>query len=80
MRLFKKGHILGIIPTKELFKDMNYSQSYCKMNASTSFAFTEGLLLKGTKRQYSGQMSQIFKTVKTIEIWPIGQTEVCDKI
>ena len=26
------------------------------------------LLSKGTKRQYSGQMSQIFKTVKSIEI------------
>ena len=33
--------------------------------------------LKGTKRQYSGQMSQIFKTIKTIEIHSVSQTEVC---
>ena len=36
--------------------------------------------LKGTKRQYSGQMSQIFKTVKSIEIQPVRPTEVCGKV
>ena len=35
--------------------------------------------LKGTKRQYSGSMSQIFKTVKTIEMQPVRPTEVCGK-
>ena len=33
-------------------------------------------ILKGTKRQFSGQMSQIFKSVKTIDIQPVRQTEV----
>ena len=37
-------------------------------------------LLKGTKRQYSGQLSQIFKNVKTIEIQPVRQSEVCGKV
>ena len=36
--------------------------------------------LKGTKRQYSGQMSQIFKTVKSIEIHSVRPTEVCGKV
>ena len=36
--------------------------------------------LKGTKRQYSGQMSQILKTVKSIEIHPVRPTEVCGKV
>ena len=45
-----------------------------------SFSFSLFLLLKGTKRQYSGQMSQIFKTVKTIEIQPVRPTEVCGKL
>ena len=40
----------------------------------------DGPTLKGTKRQYSGQMSQIFKTVKTIEIQPVRPTDVCGKV
>ena len=36
--------------------------------------------LKGTIRQYSGHMSQVFKTVKTIEIHPVRPTEVCGKV
>ena len=36
--------------------------------------------LKGTKRQYSGQMSQIFKTAKTIEIQLVRLTKVCGKV
>ena len=36
--------------------------------------------LKGTKRQYRGQMSQIYKTAKTLEIQPVGSTEVCGKV
>ena len=39
-----------------------------------------GQFLKGTKRQHSGLMSQIFKTVKTIEIQPVRQTEVYSKV
>ena len=39
-----------------------------------------GFTLKWTKRQNSGQMSQIFKTVKIIEIQPVRQTEVCGKV
>ena len=35
--------------------------------------------LKGTKRQHSGKMSQIFKTEKTIEIQPVRPTKVCGK-
>ena len=30
--------------------------------------------------QESGQMSQIFKTVKTIEIQSVRQTEICDEL
>ena len=37
-------------------------------------------LLKGTKRQFCGQMSKILKTVKTIEIQPVRPTEVCGKL
>ena len=36
--------------------------------------------LKGTKSQYSGQMSKIVKTVKTIDIQSVKQTEVCGKV
>ena len=36
--------------------------------------------LTGTKRQYGGQMNQMFKNVKTIEIQPVRQTEVCGKV
>ena len=36
--------------------------------------------LKGTKRQHSGQMSQIFKTVKTIELQPVRPTELWGKV
>ena len=37
-------------------------------------------LLKGTKRQHSGQMSKIFKTEKALEIPPVRPTEVCGKV
>ena len=36
--------------------------------------------LKGTKRQHSGQMSQVFKTVKNIELQPVRPTELCGKV
>ena len=35
--------------------------------------------LKGPKRQYSGQMSQIFKTVKTMKRQQVRLNEVCEK-
>ena len=35
--------------------------------------------VKGNQK-YSGQMSQIFKTVKTIDIQSVKQTEVCGKV
>ena len=48
---------------------------------SMSFIVTQNSrFLKGTIRQYSAQMSQMFKTVKTIEIQPVRQTEVCGKV
>ena len=43
---------------------------------TSEVAFT----LKGTKRQHSGQMSQIFKSVKIIDIQPVRPTEVCGKV
>ena len=40
----------------------------------------EVCILKGTNTQHSNQMSQIFKTIKTIEIQPDSQTEVWSKV
>ena len=54
---------------------------HSNMSNSIFNAFTnlirchQHFILKWTKRQYSGQMGQIFKTVKTIEIQPVRQTE-----
>ena len=36
--------------------------------------------LKGTKRQQSGQMVQIFKTEKALEIQQARPTEACGKV
>ena len=38
------------------------------------------LTLKGTNRQHSGQMSQIFKTEKNIEIQSVRPTDVYGKV
>ena len=39
-----------------------------------------GEALKGTKRQCSGQASQFFKSVKSIEIQPVRKTEAFGKV
>ena len=40
----------------------------CTMYFDRDVYYYSDPYLNGTERQYSGQMSQIFKTVKTIEI------------
>ena len=45
VKYVKKEYIIGSIQMKEFFRNMNLSLSYCKMNETTSFAITEGLLL-----------------------------------